>query len=246
MDSVGGQMDAFTTKENTCFYVQVLDEHLPLAVDLLTDILLHPLFDAEELEREKSVVLQEIRMVEDTPGRRHPRPVRGPGVGGPPARAAHPRHPRRWSPASAARRSPTGSPPSTCRRGSSSRWPATSPTSRSSSCSATASTASAHDARTRGAEPVAPHARREHRAQGARAGARGDGLPRPVPRRPRALRDVPAQRRDRRQHVLAAVPGDPRAPGARLLDPLRRPGLRRHRRCCTSTPRPTPRTSPRS
>jgi predicted Zn-dependent peptidase len=67
MDSVGGQMDAFTTKENTCFYVQVLDAHLPLAVDLLTDILLHPLFDAEELEREKSVVLQEIRMVEDTP-----------------------------------------------------------------------------------------------------------------------------------------------------------------------------------
>jgi predicted Zn-dependent peptidase len=67
MDSVGGQMDAFTTKENTCFYVQVLDEHLPLAVDLLTDILLRPVFSAEELEREKSVVLQEIRMVEDTP-----------------------------------------------------------------------------------------------------------------------------------------------------------------------------------
>jgi predicted Zn-dependent peptidase len=67
VDSVGGQMDAFTTKEHTCFYVQVLDEHLPLAVDLLTDILLHPLFNAEELEREKSVVLQEIKMVEDTP-----------------------------------------------------------------------------------------------------------------------------------------------------------------------------------
>ena len=67
MDSVGGQMDAFTTKEHTCFYVQVLDEHLPFAVDLLTDILLHPLFNAEELEREKSVVLQEIKMVEDTP-----------------------------------------------------------------------------------------------------------------------------------------------------------------------------------
>jgi predicted Zn-dependent peptidase len=67
MDSVGGQMDAFTTKEHTCFYVQVLDEHLPMAVDLLTDILLHPLFEAEELEREKSVVLQEIKMVEDTP-----------------------------------------------------------------------------------------------------------------------------------------------------------------------------------
>jgi predicted Zn-dependent peptidase len=67
LDSIGGHSDAFTTKENTCFYVQVLDAHLPLAVDLLTDILLHPLFDAEELEREKSVVLQEIRMVEDTP-----------------------------------------------------------------------------------------------------------------------------------------------------------------------------------
>jgi predicted Zn-dependent peptidase len=67
MDSVGGQMDAFTTKENTCFYVQVLDDHLPLAVDLLTDILLHPVFNADELEREKSVVLQEIKMVEDTP-----------------------------------------------------------------------------------------------------------------------------------------------------------------------------------
>jgi predicted Zn-dependent peptidase len=67
MDSVGGQMDAFTTKEHTCFYVQVLDEHLPLAVDLLTDILLHPLFNADELEREKQVVLQEIKMVDDTP-----------------------------------------------------------------------------------------------------------------------------------------------------------------------------------
>jgi len=67
MDSVGGQMDAFTTKEHTCFYVQVLDEHLPLAVELLTDILRHPLFNADELEREKSVVLQEIKMVEDTP-----------------------------------------------------------------------------------------------------------------------------------------------------------------------------------
>ena len=67
IDSVGGQMDAFTTKEHTCFYVQVLDEHLPLAVDLLTDILLHPLFDAEDIEKEKAVVLQEIKMVEDTP-----------------------------------------------------------------------------------------------------------------------------------------------------------------------------------
>jgi len=67
VDSVGGQMDAFTTKEHTCFYVTVLDQHLPLAADLLSDILLHPRFAAEDVEREKTVVLQEFRMVEDTP-----------------------------------------------------------------------------------------------------------------------------------------------------------------------------------
>ena len=67
VDSVGGQMDAFTTKEHTCFYVTVLDEHLPLAADLLSDILLHPRFDAGDIEREKTVVLQEFGMVEDTP-----------------------------------------------------------------------------------------------------------------------------------------------------------------------------------
>lgn len=67
VDSVGGQMDAFTTKEHTCFYVTVLDQHLPLAVDLLADILLHPRFAPEDIEREKTVVLQEFRMVEDTP-----------------------------------------------------------------------------------------------------------------------------------------------------------------------------------
>ena len=67
IDSVGGHMDAFTAKEHTCFYVSVLDEHLPLAVDLLSDILMRPLFAAEDIEKEKSVVLQEIKMVEDTP-----------------------------------------------------------------------------------------------------------------------------------------------------------------------------------
>ena len=67
IDSVGGHMDAFTAKEHTCFYVGVLDEHLTLAVDLLTDILMHPRFGADDLEKEKSVVHQEIKMVEDTP-----------------------------------------------------------------------------------------------------------------------------------------------------------------------------------
>ncbi|MGH7385129.1 MAG: M16 family metallopeptidase [Candidatus Rokuibacteriota bacterium] len=67
IDSVGGQMDAFTAKEHTCFYVSVLDEHLPLAVGLLTDILRQPLFAAADIEKEKAVVHQEIKMVEDTP-----------------------------------------------------------------------------------------------------------------------------------------------------------------------------------
>ena len=67
IDSVGGHMDAFTAKEHTCFYVQVLDEHLPLAVSLLTDILQQPLFASADIEKEKAVVLQEIKMVEDTP-----------------------------------------------------------------------------------------------------------------------------------------------------------------------------------
>ena len=67
VDSVGGQMDAFTAKEHTCFYLSVLDEHLPLAVELLIDILLHPRFSPEDMEREKSVIAQEIRMVEDAP-----------------------------------------------------------------------------------------------------------------------------------------------------------------------------------
>ncbi len=67
VDSVGGQMDAFTTKEHTCFYVTVLDEHLPLATDLLADILQRPRFDAGDIEREKTVVLQEFGMVDDTP-----------------------------------------------------------------------------------------------------------------------------------------------------------------------------------
>ena len=66
IDSVGGQMDAFTAKEHTCFYVSVLDDHLAFAVDLLTDILMHPLFAASDIEKEKAVVFQEIKMVEDT------------------------------------------------------------------------------------------------------------------------------------------------------------------------------------
>jgi predicted Zn-dependent peptidase len=67
IDSVGGTLDAFTSRENTCLYAKVLGEHLPLAVDLLSDLLLNPRLDAEDLEKERRVVLEEIKMVEDDP-----------------------------------------------------------------------------------------------------------------------------------------------------------------------------------
>ena len=67
IDSIGGQLDAFTAKEYASYYIKVLDEHLPLAVDLLSDIVLRPAFSPDEIEREKKVILEEIKMVEDTP-----------------------------------------------------------------------------------------------------------------------------------------------------------------------------------
>ncbi|HEY0874681.1 MAG TPA: pitrilysin family protein [Vicinamibacterales bacterium] len=67
IDSIGGQLDAFTAKEYASYYIKVLDEHLPLAVDLLADIVLRPAFAPDEIEREKKVILEEIKMVEDTP-----------------------------------------------------------------------------------------------------------------------------------------------------------------------------------
>jgi predicted Zn-dependent peptidase len=67
IDSIGGQMDAFTAKEYASYYIKVLDEHLPLAVDVLSDIIMRPAFAPEDIEREKKVVLEEIKMVEDTP-----------------------------------------------------------------------------------------------------------------------------------------------------------------------------------
>lgn len=67
MDAVGGQLNAFTSKECTCFYAKTVDEHLPLATDVVCDLAAHPTFDAKELEKEKGVVLEEISMAEDTP-----------------------------------------------------------------------------------------------------------------------------------------------------------------------------------
>ena len=68
IDSIGGYTDAFTSKENTCFYAKLLDEHLPQVLELFSDILIRPRFDQEDIERERKVILEEIKMVEDTPG----------------------------------------------------------------------------------------------------------------------------------------------------------------------------------
>lgn len=67
VDSIGGNLDAFTAKEMTCFNTKVLDEHLPIAMDVLSDLVLNPRFDSEDIGKEKSVVLEEIKMDADSP-----------------------------------------------------------------------------------------------------------------------------------------------------------------------------------
>ena len=67
MDGLGGELNAFTSRESTAFYAHVIDEHLPRAVDLLADLFRHSVFPSVEIEREKRVVLEEIKMVEDDP-----------------------------------------------------------------------------------------------------------------------------------------------------------------------------------
>ena len=66
IDSSGGLLNAFTSREYSCYYAKVLARRLPLAVDLLGDVIRNPLFDLDEIEKERRVVLQEIHMVEDT------------------------------------------------------------------------------------------------------------------------------------------------------------------------------------
>ncbi len=67
MDAVGGQMNAFTGKDCTCFYAKVIDEDLPLAVDILSDMTLHASLDETEFNKERGVILEEISMEEDSP-----------------------------------------------------------------------------------------------------------------------------------------------------------------------------------
>src|SRR5246500_1945571 len=67
VDSIGGNLDAFTAKECVCFNVKVLDEHLPVALDIVSDLVLNPIFDASDIVRERRVILEEIKMDEDNP-----------------------------------------------------------------------------------------------------------------------------------------------------------------------------------
>ena len=67
MDAVGGQINAYTTKESTCFYARVLDTHLPQAADILCDMFFSSKFDESDVETERGVVLEEIGMYEDNP-----------------------------------------------------------------------------------------------------------------------------------------------------------------------------------
>lgn len=67
MDALGGQFNAYTTKEHTCFYARVLDKHLDQGMDILSDMLFHSRFDQGDVELERGVILEEIGMYEDTP-----------------------------------------------------------------------------------------------------------------------------------------------------------------------------------
>ncbi len=67
MDSIGGQVNAFTTKENTCFHARCLDTHLPEALDILCDMFFHSKFDEEDVQTERGVILEEIGMYADDP-----------------------------------------------------------------------------------------------------------------------------------------------------------------------------------
>jgi predicted Zn-dependent peptidase len=67
VDSIGGNLDAFTAKECVCFNMKVLDEHLPVALEILSDLVLNPVFKVEDIARERRVIMEEIKMDEDNP-----------------------------------------------------------------------------------------------------------------------------------------------------------------------------------
>ena len=67
IDNLGGQINAFTSKECTCYYVKLLDEHIDLGIDILSDMILNSKFDNKDIDKERSVILEELKMYEDSP-----------------------------------------------------------------------------------------------------------------------------------------------------------------------------------
>ena len=67
MDGIGGNLNAFTDKESTCYYAHVMDRHMPIAIDILGDMFLHSTFAEDELRKEQQVILEEIKMYDDSP-----------------------------------------------------------------------------------------------------------------------------------------------------------------------------------
>lgn len=67
IDNLGGQINAFTSKECTCYYVKLLDEHIDYGIDILSDMLFNSLFDEDDIEKERLVILEELKMYEDSP-----------------------------------------------------------------------------------------------------------------------------------------------------------------------------------
>jgi predicted Zn-dependent peptidase len=68
LESVGGALNAFTGREHTCYFARALDEHLDIALDVLSDLIRHPLFNRRDLEKERQVIISEIKEMEDSPG----------------------------------------------------------------------------------------------------------------------------------------------------------------------------------
>lgn len=68
IESLGGSLNAYTSKNVTCYYTRLMSQHLNKGIEVLADLILHPQFDEAELEREKGVIIEEIREIEDTPG----------------------------------------------------------------------------------------------------------------------------------------------------------------------------------
>jgi predicted Zn-dependent peptidase len=67
LEAVGGYLNAFTTKEHTCFYARILDDQLPKAMDIISELIQHPILDVRDMEKEKTVVLEELKNIEDDP-----------------------------------------------------------------------------------------------------------------------------------------------------------------------------------